>query len=261
MGSINDPIGVLQPPSSAYERPLPNPTPAAVTISSLLPSSVAAPPSTPPVASPPRFLIIGAGSRGNAYARSVTRTTRGLITAVAEPEAFQRDELGKKYIWGRQRRDSPAPGEAFVSWQEWLDYEVDRREKESRGERVERGVDGVFVCTLDEMHREIVVGIAEKGIKVHVLCEKPLATSWKDCLAIWKAMRDCGKVFGIGHVLRYSPHNMILRKLLLEEKVIGDILSIEHTEPVGWWHYSHSYVRYVFPSTINFQLYSNIDEL
>jgi predicted dehydrogenase len=50
-------------------------------------------------------------------------------------------------------------------------------------------------------------------------------------------------VFGICHVLRYSPHNMMLRHLVLNEEVIGDVLSIEHVEPVGWWHFSHSYVR------------------
>ena len=54
-----------------------------------------------------------------------------------------------------------------------------------------------------------------------------------------------GAVFGICHVLRYSPHNMLLRELLLEKEVVGDVLSIEHVEPVGWWHFSHSYVRYV----------------
>ncbi|CAI4216748.1 unnamed protein product [Parascedosporium putredinis] len=55
---------------------------------------------------------------------------------------------------------------------------------------------------------------------------------------------DNGKrIFSIGHVLRYSPHNMLLRKLLLEDRVVGDICSVEHTEPVGWWHFAHSYVR------------------
>jgi hypothetical protein len=199
MGSIQTSL-----PSSASPEDLPNPTPAARTISTLLPSSVAAPPSIPPTTPPPRFLIIGAGSRGGAYARSVTRTTRGLITAVAEPHHFQREELGRKYIWGRQGRSKPSIGEAFASWKEWLDYEVERREREKRGENVENGVDGVFVCTLDEMHKEVVVGIAEAGVKVHVLCEKPLATSWTDCLEIWKAMRGSGKVFGIGHVCIFS---------------------------------------------------------
>jgi predicted dehydrogenase len=36
---------------------------------------------------------------------------------------------------------------------------------------------------------------------------------------------------------------MMLRHLVLEKDVIGDVLSIEHVEPVGWWHFSHSYVR------------------
>jgi hypothetical protein len=35
----------------------------------------------------------------------------------------------------------------------------------------------------------------------------------------------------------------MLRHLVLDKEVIGDVLSIEHVEPVGWWHFSHSYVR------------------
>jgi hypothetical protein len=50
-------------------------------------------------------------------------------------------------------------------------------------------------------------------------------------------------LFAIGHVLRYSPHNMLLHKLLVEDFVVGDIVNINHTEPVGYWHFAHSYVR------------------
>ncbi|KAF1920900.1 hypothetical protein BDU57DRAFT_509380 [Ampelomyces quisqualis] len=35
----------------------------------------------------------------------------------------------------------------------------------------------------------------------------------------------------------------MLRHLVLDEEVIGHVLSMEHVEPVGWWHFSHSYVR------------------
>jgi hypothetical protein len=68
------------------------------------------------------------------------------------------------------------------------------------------------------------------------MCEKPLATSLDDCVEIYKSVVGKGgeeKLFGIGHVLRYSPHNMLLRKLVLEEKVIGDVMAVNHTEPVG----------------------------
>ena len=120
----------------------------------------------------------------------------------------------------------------------------------SDSEKVEPGIDAVFVCVLDEMHEEVVCGIA--GLGVHICCEKPLATRLQSCINIYKALKDAAQesngspngarketVFGICHVLRYSPHNMMLRNLVLEKAVIGDVLSIEHVEPVGWWHFSH----------------------
>jgi predicted dehydrogenase len=80
------------------------------------------------------------------------------------------------------------------------------------------------------------------------MCEKPLSTNLEDCVSIYKSLRSNpsstpSQLFSIGHVLRYSPHNMLLRKLLLQDKVIGDIMSVDHTEPIGWWYFSHGFVR------------------
>ncbi|KLU83639.1 hypothetical protein MAPG_02692 [Magnaporthiopsis poae ATCC 64411] len=36
---------------------------------------------------------------------------------------------------------------------------------------------------------------------------------------------------------------IILRRLLLQDRVIGEILDVVHTEPIGHWHFAHSYVR------------------
>lgn len=44
---------------------------------------------------------------------------------------------------------------------------------------------------------------------------------------------------------------MLLRHLVRERNIIGDVLSIEHVEPVGWWHFSHSYVRYIHRITMD----------
>jgi len=198
----------------------------------------------PQHASNPKFLIIGAGARGNAYARAVTESTNGRIVAVAEPIAHKRRALGQRYIWGTA---GPNDGQAFEDWRAFVHYERTRRSCEERPVlNMTAGVDGVFVCVLDEAHAEVVVGLRELGL--HIMCEKPLATTLDDCLKIYRSLKpsegECLRtVFSIGHVLRYSPHNMLLRKLLLEDNVIGDILSVEHTEPVGWWHFSHSYVR------------------
>ena len=166
--------------------------------------------------------------------------------AVAEPLEFQRQQFGRRYIWDN---DGPKEGQAFCGWREYLHYELQRRRQAEGGKDVPTGIDGIFVCTLDTMHEEIILAFAP--LNLHIMSEKPLATTLQSCLNIYRALRPHGtdgsaeKVFSVGHVLRYSPHNMLLHKLLVEERVIGDIVSIEHTEPVGWWHFSHSYVRSV----------------
>jgi len=198
-------------------------------------------------ANPPRVLIIGAGSRGTAYAEAAQSSTNSIVAAVCEPNDYKRAEFGRKFIWGDG--GEAKNHQAFRGWKEWKEYETKRRVQESAGHDVEKGINAVFVCVLDEMHEEVVCGIADMG--VHISCEKPMSTRLESCMRMYRALKtpvgtDEAKetIFGICHVLRYSPHNMLLRHLVLEKDVIGDVLSIEHVEPVGWWHFSHSYVRY-----------------
>ena len=189
------------------------------------------------------FLIIGAGSRGNAYANALEQCRSqypNRIGAIAEPIASKRKALARKCF---QRNESMW---LFDTWQQFFEYETARQEKIAAHYYVPDGLDGVFICTLDETHVEIITALAPLGL--HIMSEKPLATTLNDCLKIYRCLQPLGtntpsSVFSVGHVLRYSPHNMLLRKLLLEDDVIGDVLSIEHTEPVGWWHFAHSYVR------------------
>lgn len=189
----------------------------------------------------PQFLVIGAGSRGNAYARAVEASTNGKIAAVAEVDSYKRKEFGERYIWGRGGQAQSH--QAFAGWEEWVAWEDQRRK--NGGDNNDTGycpITGVFICTLDESHAPIIRAIAH--FNLHILCEKPLALSLSDCLSISSALSKYPpKIVSIGHVLHYSPHNILLRKLLTSDQVIGEIVSIEHTEPVGWWHFSHSYVR------------------
>ena len=191
-----------------------------------------------------RILVIGAGSRGNQYAEASKDSSNSVIAAVAEPVEFKRKEFCKKWIWSEQE---PAPEQEFNGWHEFVQYEQSRRNRVAAGESVEPGIDATFICILDELHAEVITALAPLGL--HIMSEKPLATTLNDCLKIYSSLCPDGPssrpntIFGIGHVLRYSPHNMLLRELLLEDQVVGEIVSIEHTEPVGWWHFAHSYVR------------------
>lgn len=198
----------------------------------------------------PRILVIGAGSQGHAYAEPITRLGFGQIVGVCEPISWKRKDFGQKYIWSAS--GSSSPHEEFEDWKDFIEYEKKRRERIKTdqlrdGDDEFLGVEAVFVCVLDELHVHVVKALAPLGL--HVMCEKPLATSLYDCLDIQMTLKKEWEVlgrktiFGIGHVLRYSPHNMLLRKLVREDKVIGDVVSVEHTEPIGWWHMAHSFVR------------------
>jgi predicted dehydrogenase len=61
------------------------------------------------------------------------------------------------------------------------------------------------------------------------MCEKPMATSIEDCV---RMLRDVtakpmkGKVFAIGHVMRYSPYNVAVREII-DSGVLGDIVDVQ----------------------------------
>ncbi|PYH92616.1 hypothetical protein BO71DRAFT_420687 [Aspergillus ellipticus CBS 707.79] len=157
----------------------------------------ALPPLSPIPSSPRplRFLIIGAGSRGTAYARAVTTATPGHIHAVAEPHPFKRQLLGRTCIWGED--GTPQDGQEFADWRDWLQWELKRRHNPSNPSQI--GVDGVFICTLDSTHVEILHAIAP--LKLHILCEKPLALSLADCLSVYRLLTPnlSTNIFSIGH--------------------------------------------------------------
>ena len=50
------------------------------------------------------------------------------------------------------------------------------------------------------------------------------------------------KIVCLTHVLRYSPYFLKLKEMI-DTKRIGDLVSIQHFEPVDHIHMSHSYVR------------------
>ena len=49
-------------------------------------------------------------------------------------------------------------------------------------------------------------------------------------------------MLAVCHVLRYFPP-VVKIKEIIDSGVIGDIMTINHTENVGFWHFAHSFVR------------------
>jgi len=75
-----------------------------------------------------------------------------------------------------------------------------------------------------------------------VLLEKPISPSEKECRDILELAKKNKRIVAVCHVLRYAPYFIKLRELM-NSGAIGDIISVQHLEPIGHEHMSHSYVR------------------
>ena len=168
---------------------------------------------------PVRLVVIGAGGRGTGYATFASQhPDRARIVGVAEPREYYRSRLADAY--------DIAPENIFTDW------------KDVAGR--ERFADAVIVATQDAMHAEPAVAFAEKGY--HILLEKPMAPNEADCRRIVRAAMGNRIIFAVCHVMRYTRYTQAL-KGMIDSGAIGEVVNIQHLEPVGYWHQAHSFVR------------------
>ncbi len=98
-------------------------------------------------------------------------------------------------------------------------------------------IDVVYVVLPNAMHKEYTIRAAKAG--KHVICEKPMATSVKDCEEMITACKDAGVQLAIGYRLHYEPYNLEIKRLG-QERVFGQVRLIEAslgyrtTDPTQW---------------------------
>jgi len=163
--------------------------------------------------------LVGTGNRGHAYSRFVERyPDRARIVAVADPRTERRDLLARRFEVGPDRR--------FSDW--W--------ELAARG----RVADAVVIATPDHDHVAPARRFAELGY--HILLEKPIAPTRAECVEVVDAVEKAGVILAVCHVLRYTAYTDAVRRYVAEDR-LGQLVGVNHLEPVGWWHFAHSYVR------------------
>jgi predicted dehydrogenase len=99
-----------------------------------------------------------------------------------------------------------------------------------RGAKLCQDLDGLpretqaaLVAVPNALHAPIVVELLKRGI--HVLCEKPMATTIEECQRMVQAAHDRGTVLMIGHHKRFVP-SIHKAKELLEEGRLGRIHTV-----------------------------------
>lgn len=85
-------------------------------------------------------------------------------------------------------------------------------------------IDLVYVVLPNAMHKEFVIRSAKAG--KHVITEKPMAISVKDCEEMIKACKNAGVQLAVGYRLHYEPTHLEIKRLG-QEKVFGQVRMIE----------------------------------
>ena len=168
---------------------------------------------------PLRFAIAGAGARGAAYARHLQEAGgRAVVAAVAEPRAAVRKDIAAQHGIDEDQQ--------FERWEDLV--------------ASPRTCDAVVISVQDRDH--LAAATAFAGAGYDILLEKPMAPTEAECWQIVEACDRAGVFLGVCHVLRYTPYTQLIRREI-QAGAIGDIVNVQHLEPVGFWHFAHSYVR------------------
>ncbi|MEI2708437.1 MAG: Gfo/Idh/MocA family oxidoreductase [Chitinophagaceae bacterium] len=168
---------------------------------------------------PVTAILIGAGHRGSIYASYGNLYPNELkIVAVADISIERRNKISKLHNIVQEN--------IFEDWQEVF--------------AKSKFADAIIIATPDQLHTAPCLAALEAGYDV--LLEKPIAISEADCRLILQKAQATNRIVGVCHVLRYSPYFKEL-KAVIDAGLIGDIISVQHMEPIEHIHMSHSYVR------------------
>ncbi|MGA8029598.1 MAG: Gfo/Idh/MocA family oxidoreductase [Bryobacteraceae bacterium] len=102
-----------------------------------------------------------------------------------------------------------------------------------------KDIDAVYIALPNNMHAEYTIRAANAN--KHVLCEKPMATSVKDCQAMIEACKAANKKLMIAYRCQYEPTNLHAIRMIRDGQ-LGTVQAIESTfgftEHAGEWRLS-----------------------
>ena len=139
-----------------------------------------------------RYAVVGAGWISQAaFMPGVLQTSNSVMTALVTGDHRKAEALGARY--GIERIYH------YDAWSAALDS---------------GGFDAVYLATPNWQHRQYAVPALEQGI--HVLLEKPMATSEEDCRAIDEAAKRGGAKLMLAYRLHFEPASLEAMRVVHE---------------------------------------------
>ncbi len=143
-----------------------------------------------------RVGVVGVGVMGSNHARVLSELPGVKLVGVADPD--------------RNRRETVARNLGCAAF-------------DDADALMRHGVDAVTIAAPTHLHRDIAVDCAARGI--HVMVEKPIASTVEESRAIVAAARRAGVTLMVGHVERFNPAVQSIKRAIKDQ----DILSIAIT--------------------------------
>ncbi len=85
-------------------------------------------------------------------------------------------------------------------------------------------LDAISICVPTSMHYEVAIAAIQKGVR-GILVEKPISDKLNHAEDIVKYARDKGVVLTVGHVERYNPAVLLMKKII-DSGRLGRVVSI-----------------------------------
>lgn len=168
---------------------------------------------------PVSIVAIGAGNRTNKYLEYVKRNPDKVkLVGVVELNDIRRRSIATRFGLSDEQ--------CFTDYHAFFQHPA--------------LADAVMICTPENMHFEPAMLAIEAGY--HILLEKPIAQTLEECVAIGEAAKKKGVLVAVCHVLRHHPYFMKIKELV-DSRVLGDIISINHRSAVGVDRSTHGFVR------------------
>ena len=155
--------------------------------------------------------VIGYGWVAGAHIQAINATSQAEVCAVYSSRPLNSDAVSAEH------------GSSIQCYQDLKDMLNDP------------SIDAVSICSYPYQHRDHAVAAARAG--KHVILEKPMALSWKDCIAIRDAIEKAGVLSCICFECRYSSQ-FLTTKAIVDQGLLGRIHygEIDYYHGIGPWY-------------------------
>ena len=155
--------------------------------------------------------IIGYGWVASAHIPAINATNQAQVTAVYSSRKLNSAEVSAKHAG---------------SIRTYTDLDAMLADK---------SLHAVSVCSYPYQHTDHVIAAAKAG--KHIIIEKPLALSWKDCLTMKRAVDAAGVKTCVCFECRYSSQ-FLATKAVLDEGLLGELHygEIDYYHGIGPWY-------------------------